>query len=76
VRWGIESNPLLPVARIAAAVKTGNDEEGIGFNEKKERVGKFLRSLAPQSLEDNGKLSRIVGHALDGAVNFGAKATA
>ena len=76
MRRGIESNPLLPVARIAAAVKTGNDEEGIGFNEKKERVGKFLRSRAPQGLEDNGKLSEIVGHALDGAVNFGAKATA
>ena len=64
------------MARIAAAVKTGNDEEGIGFDEKKERVGKFLRSLASQGLEDNGKLSGIVGHALDGAVNFGAKATA
>lgn len=44
---GIKSNLLLPVARIAAAVKTGNDQEGIGFDEKKERVGKFLRLRAP-----------------------------
>ena len=44
---GIKSNLLLPVARIAAAVKTGNDQEGIGFDEKKERVGKFLCLRAP-----------------------------
>ena len=44
---GIKSNLLLPVARIAAAAKTGNDQEGIGFDEKKERVGKFLRLRAP-----------------------------
>jgi hypothetical protein len=43
VHRGIKSNLLLPVARIAAAAKTGNDQEGIGFDEKKERLGKFLR---------------------------------
>jgi hypothetical protein len=40
---GIKSNLLLPVTRIAAAVKTGNDQEGIGFDEKKERVGSSAR---------------------------------
>ena len=43
MRRGIKSNLLLPVARIAAAVKTGNDQEGIGFDEKKERVGSSVR---------------------------------
>lgn len=76
MRWGIESNPLLPVARIAAAVKTGNDEEGIGFDEKKERVGKFLCAGATDDLEDHGELPRVIGHALHDAVDFSAKAPA
>jgi hypothetical protein len=64
------------VARIATAVKTGNGQGGIGFDEKKERVGKFLRAGPPKSFKDHAKLPGIVGHALDDAVDFRAKATA
>jgi hypothetical protein len=55
-------------------MKTSNNQNGIGLDEKKERIGKFLRSRPPESLKDDGKLSGIVGHALNDAVDFGAKA--
>jgi hypothetical protein len=32
------------MAGVAAAMKTGDDQEGIGLDEKKERVGKFVRT--------------------------------
>jgi hypothetical protein len=38
------------MAGVAAAIKAGDDQEGIGFNEEKERVGKFLsRALEGES---------------------------
>jgi hypothetical protein len=64
------------MAGVAAAMKTGDDQEGIGFDEKKERVGKFVRTRPAESLKDGGELPRIVSHASDDAVNFGAEATA
>ena len=57
-------------------MKTSDNHEGIGLDEKKERVGKFLRARPPKSLKDDGKLPRIVGHAVNHAVDFGAKAAA
>jgi hypothetical protein len=41
---------LLPTAGVAAAMKTGHDQEDVGFNEEKERVGKFLRARSTESL--------------------------
>jgi hypothetical protein len=32
------------VARVAAAVKTGDDQEVVGFDKEEERVGKSLRT--------------------------------
>jgi hypothetical protein len=55
-------------------MKTSDNHEGIGLDEKKERVGKFLRARPPDSLKDDGKLPGIAGHALNHAVDFGAKA--
>ena len=57
-------------------MKAGDDQEGIGLNEEKERVGKFLRTRPPESLKDDGKLPGIVGHALHDTVDFAAKAVA
>jgi len=64
------------MAGVAAAMKAGEDQEGIGRDEKKERVGKFLRARPAESLKDGGELPRIVSHAADDAVDFGAEATA
>jgi hypothetical protein len=69
------SHALLPMAGIAAAVKAGDDQE-IGLNEEKERVGKFLRARPTESRKDGGELPRIVSHASNDAVDFGAEATA
>jgi hypothetical protein len=69
-------DPLLPLTRIAAGMKTSDNQEGIGLDEKKERVGKFLRARPPESLKDDGKLPGIVGHALHDTVDSGAKAVA
>jgi hypothetical protein len=57
-------------------MKTSDDQERIGLDEKKERVGKFLRTRPPESLKDDGKLPGIVGHALHDTVDFAAKAVA
>jgi hypothetical protein len=48
----------------------------IGFDEKKEPVGKFLRVRPAESLKDGGKLPRIVSHASDDVVDFGVEAMA
>jgi hypothetical protein len=64
------------MAGVAAAMKTGDDQEGIGLDEKKERVGKFLRARPAESLKDAGELPRIVSYASDDAIDFGAEATA
>jgi hypothetical protein len=61
---------------IATAMKAGDDQEGIGLNEEKERIGKFLRARPTESLKDGGELSRIISDASNDAVNFGAEATA
>jgi hypothetical protein len=71
-----QSNPLFPLARVAAAVETCDDQEGIGLTEKKECVGKFLHARPPQSFKDHGELPGIVGHSVHYAVDFGAKVTA
>jgi len=57
-------------------MKTSNNENGIGLDEKKNGIGKFLRSRPPESFKDDGKLPGIVGHALNDAVDFGAEAAA
>ena len=43
-------DPLLPLTRIAAGLKTGDNQEGIGLDEKKERIGKFLQARPPEGL--------------------------
>jgi hypothetical protein len=53
------SHALLPIAGVAVAMKAGDDQEGIGFNEEKERVGKFLCARSTESLKDGGELPRI-----------------
>jgi len=52
-------------------MKTSNNENGIGLDEKKDGIGKFLRSRPPESFKDDGKLPEIVGHALIGRVRVG-----
>ena len=64
------------MAGVAAAMKAGDDQEGIELNEEKERVGEFLRARPTESLKDGGELPRIVSHASDDAVDFGTEATA
>jgi hypothetical protein len=70
------SQALLPMAGVAAVMKTGHDQEDVGFNEEKERVGKFLRARSTESLKDGGELPRIISHTSNDAVDFGAEATA
>jgi hypothetical protein len=48
----------------------------IGFNEEKERVGKYLRVRSTECLKDGGELPRIASHASKDAFDFGAEATA
>jgi len=57
-------------------MKTSNNENGIGLDEKKDGIGKFLRSRPPESFKDDGKSPGIVGNALNDAVDFGAEAAA
>jgi len=57
-------------------MKTSDYQEGIGLDEKEERIGKFLCARPPQSLKDDGKLPGIVGHALHDDLDFGSKAAA
>jgi hypothetical protein len=57
-------------------MKTSDNQEGVGLDQKKERIGKFLRARRPESLKDDGKLPGIVGPALHDTVDFGAKAVA
>jgi hypothetical protein len=70
------SHALLPMAGVAAAMKAGDDQEGIELNEEKERVGEFLRARPTESLKDGGELPRIFSHASNDVVDFGAEATA
>jgi hypothetical protein len=64
------------MAGVAAAMKAGDDQEGTGLNQEKERVGKFLRARPTESLKDGGELPRIVSHAPNYAIDFGTEATA
>ena len=32
-------------------MKTGHNQEGIGLDQKKERIGKFFRARSPESLK-------------------------
>jgi hypothetical protein len=57
-------------------MKAGDDQDGIGLNEEKERVGKFLCARPTVSLKDGGELPRIISHASNDAIDFGAEATA
>jgi Arc/MetJ family transcription regulator len=66
----------LPLAGVAAAVETGDDQERLGLDEKKECVGKFLRARTAESFKDHRELPRIVGHAFHHAVDFGAETMA
>jgi hypothetical protein len=69
-------NAPFPLARIAAAVKTGDDQKAIRLGEEKQRVGKSLGARPPQCFVDHGKLPGVVGHALDHAVDLSTKAPA
>ena len=57
-------------------MKAGDDQEGIGFDEEKERVGKLLSARSTESLKDGEELPRICSHAPNDVVYFGAEATA
>jgi len=70
------SQAFLPMAGVSAAVKAGDDQEGIGLDEEKERVGEILRARPTESLKDGGELPRIISHAPNDAVDFSAEATA
>ena len=63
-------DPLLPLTRIAAGMKTSDNQEGVGLDQKKERIGKFLRARPPESLKDDGKLPGIVGQCAARHVRF------
>ena len=45
---------------ISAAMKAGDDQEGIGLNEEKERVGKFLRARPTGSLKGRSGITAEV----------------
>ena len=64
------------MTRIAAGMKTSDNQDGIGLDEKKDRIWKFLCARPPESLKDDGKLPGFVGHALHDSVDSGAKAVA
>ena len=64
------------MAGVATAMKAGDDQEDIGLDEEKERVGKFLRARPAESLKDARELPRIVSHASNDAIDFGPEATA
>jgi hypothetical protein len=51
------SDSPFPVARVAAAVKTGDDQEGIGFDEEEERAGKLLRAGPAESCKYDGEFA-------------------
>jgi hypothetical protein len=49
-------NAPFPLARIAAAVKTGDDQKAVRLGEEKQRVGRSLGARPPQCFVDHGKL--------------------
>jgi hypothetical protein len=59
------SGSLLPMGRVAAAVKTGNDEYGFVFEEKEQGVRKTAQKGAVHILKDNRELPGHGGHAPD-----------
>jgi hypothetical protein len=68
------SNPILPVVWITTTVKTSNYRNDIGFDAKKERVGKHFQARPAHVPQDSGELPRIPRHVLNGAVDFRTKA--
>lgn len=65
----MNSSAPLPVQRIAAGVKTGNHDQGVVFDDEKQRVRKAAQQGATSNLKDDGKLSRIIAHPVDDGVN-------
>jgi hypothetical protein len=48
------------MAGVAAAMKAGDDQEGIGLHEEKERVGKFLRARPLVRIPNLERLLEVV----------------
>ena len=61
------------IGRLESRRRLGEDR---AQRRKKQRVGKFLRARPTERLKDGKELPRIVSHASDDAVDFGAEATA
>jgi hypothetical protein len=61
----MNSGPFLPVRRIAAGMKTGNHDQGVILDDKKQRVRKPAQEGASNIFEDDGKLPRIFAHPFD-----------
>jgi len=65
-----DSRPLLPVRRIAASVKTGDDGQRlVGLDHEHERVGKAVEQGATDAFVDDRKLPGIGAHALNHGIN-------
>jgi hypothetical protein len=50
---------LLPFHRVAAGVKTGNDQWSFAFHNKKQAIGKVAQQGTPHVPENDRKLARI-----------------
>jgi hypothetical protein len=74
-RPAARSEPPLPVQRIAAAMKTRDDEEGVAVNTKKQHIRKLVDPSPAQRLEYEGKLQRFGDHPLNSTINLYAKTT-
>jgi hypothetical protein len=71
------SRSLVPVLRVAAAMKTGDDEQRVFGHDVKQRIREFPDARAAQAPERHRerKLKGVVGHAGHGAVNLKPEAT-
>ncbi len=63
------SGSLLPVGRIAAGMKTGDDKQASVLNDEKQRVGEATQKGAAHVFVDHGELQRAGAHALGQGVN-------
>ena len=70
------SDALLPMAWVAAAVKAGDNYQGVILDGEKQCIGEFLHPGTTEVLEQYGELPWIVGDALRSVVNFSTEAAA
>ena len=72
----MNSGPFLPMRRIAAGVKTGNHDQGVIFDDKKQGVWEAAQEGASNIFKDGGKLPGIIAHPFDQGVNRLAETSA